>query len=213
MRRPQLPRPSAPIVVSSLALVVALSGSGAAIAAVSLAPGSVGKAEIATGAVGKAEIRNNAVGKGEIKKGAVAKGEIRKDAVGKSELIEGSIGLDQLEKDLLPDGVEAYATVNSSGTGVAGLVGTAKGITGVTRPASEDTGVYCITVADGVPVANNHAQATVNLTESTGADLLVHVAATSTLCAQNQFEVRTYDISGAGTATLTNDASFNVLVP
>jgi hypothetical protein len=211
MRR-KFGRPSAPMVVSSIALVVALSGSGAAVAAVALAPNSVTKSKIATGAVGKSEIRNNAVGKGEIKKGAVGKSEVRKDAVGTSEVKDGELDASDLKDGLL---VEAYATIDpdpATGTGPV-LVGTGKGVTGVSRPATEPTGVYCLTVAAGVPVTNNHAQVTMDLANSASVDLVAHVASTSTTCASGQVEVRTYDTSGAAAATLTNDAAFNILIP
>lgn len=67
--RPSLPRPSAALVVSSLALVVALGGTGYAVTA--LPRGSVGTSQLKTGAVTAGKLHDSSVTSGKVVDGSL----------------------------------------------------------------------------------------------------------------------------------------------
>jgi len=75
----RLPRPSAPLAVSFLALFVALSGVGWA--AIHLPPHSVGNVQLQNFSVGNAKLRPFSVGAGKIIPGAVGAGQVNSSQV------------------------------------------------------------------------------------------------------------------------------------
>lgn len=93
MTRPTRPiRGSLSLVISILALVVALSGTAYA----ALADGSVDTRHLANGAVTKPKIASNAVTSGKIAPEAVSATDLRDDVVRSSKVLDGSLGLHDL---------------------------------------------------------------------------------------------------------------------
>jgi hypothetical protein len=77
--RSRLSRPSPALVVSTIALIVALGGTS--YAAVSLPDNSVGTKQLQNGAVGTFKLKNGAVGTGKLKNGAVGTANLKNGAV------------------------------------------------------------------------------------------------------------------------------------
>jgi hypothetical protein len=102
--RSRLRRPSYAEATASLALFVALGGTGYAAAALpsnsvgsrQIRTAAVGKSELRSGSVGKSEVRTNAVGKSEIAASAVGAIEVRHDAIGTNEVKDGDLGINDL---------------------------------------------------------------------------------------------------------------------
>jgi hypothetical protein len=101
----------------------------------------------------------------------------------------------------------AYASVNNSGPSLDDS--RTKNFTAVSRPS---TGVYCLTPAAGVAETGAAAIVAVEWIDSIGNDLFVQNAEGSFACSAGQFAVRTFTIS-AGTLVLSNSVDFHILVP
>jgi len=85
--------PSAATVIATLALFVALGGTG--YAAVALAPNSVGSAQIKDGAVQSSDIKDGAVSSDDIANGAIGSDDIKSGSIQVSDLSKGAMnGLD-----------------------------------------------------------------------------------------------------------------------
>ncbi|GAB3249706.1 hypothetical protein [Nocardioides dilutus] len=93
------------LIVSLLALVVALTGTAAA---AGLAANSVGSKQLKKNAVKTAKIKNNAVTAAKIKAGAVTGQEIADGSVTSAEVMDGSLGAADLAAGVLPTKSVSY---------------------------------------------------------------------------------------------------------
>jgi hypothetical protein len=132
-------KPSAATVIATIALFVALGGTG--YAAVALEPNSVGTAQLKEGAVQSSDIRDGAVGSSDIANGAISGDDIKAGSIQVSDLSKGAMnGLDG------KDGAPGPA-------GPAGPAG-ARGATGPAGPAGAGGGGYSVLDANGDEVPN-----------------------------------------------------------
>ena len=134
-------KPSAATVIATLALFVALGGTG--YAAGVLAPNSVGSAQIKDGAVQSSDIKDGAIGSSDIANGAIDGAAIKSGSIEVSDLTKGALkGLDG------KDGAQGPA-------GPAGPAG-ATGPTGARGPAGGGSGGGGVTILDanGAPVTD-----------------------------------------------------------
>lgn len=106
-------------VASTLALVVALGGTGA-YAAGRLAPGSVGEPQLRPGAVTAEKLRTNAVTAAKVKAGAVKQGKLANGSVTAAKIAAGSVGAGSLQADAVtsekigPDAVTGEKVLEST---------------------------------------------------------------------------------------------------
>lgn len=202
-------RPSTSVVISSLALIVALGGTGVAEAAVSAAKNSIGTKQLKKNAVRSSDIKNGAVTSADIKNGGVGTADLAANAVTGAQVKDGSIGKADLAAGVLPARYyRAAATVDSDGdAGDPEFMGPHPGFTAVERAAE---GTYCLTLESGIPATHNNAVASVEWFTSSGTQLLAHTVTEQDACAANQLQVFTF-LSTTGAET--DDASFSVLVP
>ena len=204
-------RPSPAIVISLVALFVALGGTGYS-AVSKLAP-------------------KNSVGSAQVVNGSLQAGDLSKKA---RAALKGNRGPAGAPGAAGPQGATGPAGTNGTNgtngaagatgaTGPAGAAGTArayaevddaspslvaaraKNFTAVTRPA---TGTYCLTPAAGIDPS---AVATVASEDYgiSGTDGIVEVRGSRLGCAAGNFEVETVNTSG----TLVNTISFHLIVP
>lgn len=80
-------------VVSSLALVIAVGGSGAVVASAALPKNSVGSAQIKNGQVKTPDLGKKSVASGKIKPGAVKGTHLRNGSVGAADLSPTAMGV------------------------------------------------------------------------------------------------------------------------
>ena len=106
-----------------------------------------------------------------------------------------------------PGSAKAYATINVTADGSAS-VGSAAGVTDVSKPQFANSNIYCIYVAAGVPLTEP-----LMLTPDVQAQNGVNVTSLVTQSTPDQchgaYEVVTFNLNGSAADT----ASFNVLVP
>ena len=174
------------MVVSLVALFVAVSGSGVAFATVLIPNNSIGTAQLKNAAVTSAKVHAHSLTASNIKSGS---------------LLAGDFATGQLR-----EGPHAYATVDNESLS---FLGTHPGFTAVSRPG---TGVYCLKLASGVPTVNAHTVASPEWDHSSGSDLLVEPLTAVSVCAAGTLEIHTYQLP-SGTATASNSVGFTVLIP
>jgi hypothetical protein len=110
----------------------------------------------------------------------------------------------------LPPAGRAFASVNRTPAFEAART---RNFTAVTRPA---TGIYCLTPAAGLTLANVPVMVTIEWGVSFGFDLLAYPM-TSQIpfapCTGTDIQIRTYDFAAGGAPVLSNDIAFYVWVP
>jgi hypothetical protein len=171
-------RPSASLVVSVIALFVALGGVGWA--AVQLPAGSVGTAQLQDASVTNWKILNGVVGNWKLKWGAVGPRKIQNGAVGLTQI--NSSQVQARVNGTCPQGGQAIATINSSGgvmcaTTAPKEYGTSSGQVAVT-PGTNATQIVTKTLPVGSPFVV-FGQANLQVTGTT-ANQWVRVACTLT---------------------------------
>jgi hypothetical protein len=100
-------------VASTLALIIAVGGGGAAVAAV--AANSVGSAAIIDGAVKNAEVANNAVKGAEVADGSLTGSDLKNGSVSGTDVQDGSIGRSDFTSSTAGI-VRGYAWMDQPGT-------------------------------------------------------------------------------------------------
>jgi hypothetical protein len=110
----------------------------------------------------------------------------------------------------LPPAGRAWASVQRALGVVQFEAARTKNFTAVTRPL---TGVYCVTPATGLTLANVPIMVTIEWSNSLGSDLLVYpVGIPAAPCTGAQLQVRTFRLPG-GVATPSDDVAFFLWVP
>jgi hypothetical protein len=150
-------KPSAATVIATLALFVALGGTG--YAAVALAPNSVGSPQIKDGAVQSSDIKDGAINSSDIANGAIGSDDIKSGSIQVSDLSKGALkGLDGKDgKDGAqgPAGPPGPAGPSGSGGGASGglvlLDGNGNEVTGI-QPGI-DSGFVIIGTLDMSPTS------------------------------------------------------------
>jgi hypothetical protein len=184
-------RPSPALVISLVALFVALGGTGYAAFA------------IPRNSVGSAQIINHSVRTADLSRKTVTALEGSRGPEGPA----GAQGPAGPQGDKGPAGAagtaRAYAAVDN--TTPSFVTARTKNFTAVTRV---DDGIYCLTPATGI---DPRAVATVAAEEFglSSTDGFVMVVGSGSDCSAGQFEVETDDLDGDP----TNDIAFNLLVP
>lgn len=173
-------RPSPATVIASIALFVSLGGV------------SYG---VATGSIDSREIKNSTIKSRDIKNSAILGKDIK----------NGTVRARDLGVDV--SGVEAFAVVTR---GVPpSFIGDRKGFTAVNRPAGSPVGVYCLSVASGVPTTGAMIATARRDGSSAVRTFVLPLVAGVSRCAAGQREVHTFGTNGGA----TNNASFSVLIP
>lgn len=103
----------------------------------------------------------------------------------------------------------AYAFVSSVGTTPAFDAARTRNFSAVSSPT---TGEYCLTPGAGINPATSPLVVSVDWSNSSGSDLLVYWRSSGLGCPAGQYDVVTYDLEG-GTPTLTDDVAFVAYVP
>jgi hypothetical protein len=138
-------------VASTLALVIAVGGGGAAVAAV--AKNSVGSPQLKAGAVQTSDLGNNAVVSAKVKDGSLTGGDINESTLGKVPSAATADSATTATTATTADNV-LRATIRSDGTVVADQ--SSAGVT--TQPTGDGTGTYAVlfdrSVRDCTPVVN-----------------------------------------------------------
>ncbi len=197
MRKRRLRAPSPPLVISLIALFVALGGTS--YAAIALPKNSVGTKQLKNGAVTKTKISKKTLT--QLKGNRGPAGPV--GATGAT----GTTGATGATGPAGPAGTaKAYALVTDSATFIPALT---KGFTAVTRPS---TGIYCLTPAAGVDISSSPPIVSPEWNNSSGTDLNVAAAATFLFsgCTAGQVEIVT--LSGSPRA-FANNVAFTVLIP
>lgn len=218
-------RPSPALVISIVALVFAMTGTGYAVV----------------------QLPKNSVGSAQLKKEAVTSAKIADDSITSAKVRDGSLEAVDFKAGQLPTGPQgergpagvqgpAGAAGEQGPAGAAGAAGTAlayaaitptpsvdatfsSGVVGVTRP---NTGVYCIRLDDslqsvafstsGPQVGEPRRPAVVTPeygSSSSPSDAYVSNQSTG-ICGPYRYQVRTYAV---GTWNERNDVAFNFVVP
>jgi hypothetical protein len=184
--------PSAALIVATIALVVALAGSG--YAAFHLPSGSVGTKQLKNGAVTAAKVHRHTLLAADFAPGQLSQG-------------TGSPGQPG------PAGTaRAYGVVSASGALDATRSKGLAGVNPITHPA---TGQYCIFLASGINPASTTIVATPDQTDSGGT---AHVNTAASDCPAGALEVETrrvvYVASPTPTVTVFHkDEGFSFVVP
>ena len=206
MQRIRVPRPSVPLVVSSLALAVALSGTGVAVAAVVIPKNSVGSAQL----------KKSAVTSSKLKAAAVTGSKVADRSLTGADVKDGSLLAGDLKAGQFRQGARAYGTVGLTALTepepppppAVSFRGGHPGLVSVVRKAM---GVYCVTPAAGVPTVHSHAQVTAGV-EGNVTSAVVRVADVAASCPTSTIEVRT--TAWTGSVFAPNDGvGFTILVP
>jgi hypothetical protein len=184
-------RPSPALVISLVALFVALGGTG--YAAFSIPKNSVGSAQIVNRSVRAVDLSRKTVAALAGKRGA-----------------DGAAGTQGPAGPQGPTGpagaagtARAYAEVDN--TTPSFVTARTKNFTAVTRV---DEGIYCLTPAAGID-PRTVATATAQEFELSSTDGFVMVVGSGSDCPAGQFEVETDDLD----EDPTNDIAFNLIVP
>ena len=198
----RIPRPSPAMVVAVTALVVAVSGSSVAVAAVVIPKHSVGAPQLKKNAVTSSKVKAGAVTGSKLGANAVTSGKVKDGSLTGADVANGSLTMSDIKVGQIAGGVRAYGTVDNASV----LVGTHPGIVSVTNPA---TGVYCLTLAPGIPAQANHAVVSVEYGNSNGSNNFVQVDGESSTCPDTTTEVFTFSPAG----TFSGGVAFSIIVP
>jgi hypothetical protein len=117
MRKLTLRRPSAGVVLGTLALIVAVAGNTGAFAGTKVTRVIVRKGEIAKGAVGAKALAKGAVHPAAISRGAVSAAALKGGAVGPGALAGGAVGAAALAPDAVGSGALAPGSVYGGALG------------------------------------------------------------------------------------------------
>jgi len=185
-------RPSAALVIATIALVVALAGSG--YAAFHLPSGSVGTKQLKNGAVTASKVRRHTLLAADFAHGQLPQGNGSPGQPGQS----GT--------------ARAYGVVSAAGTLDAARSKGLASVTPVTHPA---TGRYCIFPASGINPGSTTIVATPDQTDSGGTAQMDSAASD---CPGGAFEVVTRRVVYVATPTPTvtvfhKDEGFSFVVP
>lgn len=192
-------------VTATMALVVALGGTGYAASTVrskDIKNGDVRWQDLATGSVTSMKVRDGTLIAKDFKPGTLKQGPAGPAGPAGTTGAAGAAG-----------SARAYATVATVDTGPVFVAGVASGFTSVGRPTGVNTGVYCLTPAPGVNVLNAAPIASPEWTRSSATDLLVEPLTEVQDCPAATLEVRTYRFAGRTQPALSNSAAFSVLLP
>jgi hypothetical protein len=180
-------RPSPAVVISLVALFVALGGTG--YAALAIPRNSVGSAQIINRSVRTADLSRKTV--------AALKGDRGTDGPQGPAGPQGATGAAGA-----PGTARAYAEVDASTPSL--VTGRTKNFTAVAR---KDDGIYCLTPAAGID-PRAAAVATAEDFDLSDTDGIVMVVGSGSDCSAGQLEIETDDLDGDP----TNDIAFEVIV-
>ena len=208
--------PSPAMVVATVALVAAMSGTG--YAALRLSAGSVGTAQLKNGAVTARKVKLHTLLASDFKLGQLPAG-----TGGSSGSPAGVNGQSGPAGPVGPQGTaRAYGLVSVAANGAPPMLSHSKGIAGVNQPSSGGvplTGVYCITPAAGIDPATTTVVVTPDENGAGTSKEIGHIDSSAVDCPAGSFEVemRHIDISTAGgTPTIVahhGDSGFSFVIP
>jgi hypothetical protein len=141
---PRRRRPSAALIVSIVALVVALGGTS--YAALALPKNSVGSTQIRSNAVSSPKVKDGSLLAKDFKKGELPQGKQGVQGTQGKQGIQGVAGT-----------ARAHATVQANGLVTPEFLGSHPGFTKVERSPANFPGIYCLTPAAGIPSVNSDA--------------------------------------------------------
>lgn len=214
MRLPRMGRPSPALVLASVALFVALGGTG--YAALQLPANSVGTKQLKRGAVKNSDIARNAVTGSKVRPRSLTASDFRANS-----LPRGPQGPRGPEGPAGPRGTaRAYGYVAEGGGVVA-----ARSTPGVSVTHTAGSGIYCVSIP-GISSASSvmsvnldfAGSATTTPPADVGDDLgVVEVDYATPTCPAGQFEVNTiaqgFDAVGAHLGNSYEDQPFVFIVP
>ena len=216
-----IPRPSASLIVSSLALAVSMSGAG-------YAAGLIGPSQLAKNAVTTAKIKDKTIKLADLSPKAVAglRGQDGMDGLDGYDGMDGFDGLDGVDgldgldgidgldgmdgMDGAPGTARAYALVNRVAPSF--VEARTAGFAEVSRPA---TGIYCLSLSDqSVDPTTLAPMVAVERDSSTGLGVSAFVSLRPAVCPLGaDIGVKTYGWAAGGDPALSNNVSFSVLIP
>jgi hypothetical protein len=200
-------RPSASLIVATIALMVAVGGTG--YAAFRLPAGSVGTPQLKDGAVTARKVRVHSLLAKDFKPGQLRTG------AGSTTGGTGSPGAVGGTGPAGPQGTaRAYGLISSAGSLSTSR---SKGITAVSRPA---VGIFCITLASSIPASTTTAVATPDEGDASSTDKAVaHINSSAPDCPAGDLEVvmRRFlvdtTVNPPVLAVHHTDAAFSLVVP
>ena len=207
------------MVVATLALVAAMSGTG--YAALRLAAGSVGTAQLKNGAVTAQKVKLHTLLASDFKPGQLPAG-----TGGSPGSPAGANGQSGLTGPAGPPGAQgtarAYGVVSVAASGAPPTLIRSKGIAGVTQPSSGGvpmTGIYCITPAAGIDPATTTVVVTPDENGAGTSKEIGHIDSSAVDCPAGSFEVEMRHIDIAtigGISTIVahhGDSGFSFVIP